>query len=204
MRDWPSNPVPRYPTAVFLDRDGTINVDTHYPHAIEDLAVYPAALEGLRRLSRLPVHLIVVSNQAGIAHGRFTVADMSRFNSELRRQVEQAGGRLDAFYFCPHEELHEIHPNEEPCSCSKPQPGMLLEAQRDFDLDLRESVLIGDKSSDVLAGRRAGVRTILVRTGKGGRERHAVAAEPHMVADDLGEAAVLVERRVFAPALVAP
>lgn len=200
MRDWPESPEPRYPVAVFVDRDGTINVDTHYPHEIEDLHLYPGALEGLRRLARLPVHVIVVSNQAGIAHGQFTRVDMSRFNEELRRSVEASGGRIDAFYFCPHKEPHELAPGEEACPCSKPKPGMLLEAARDFGIDPGRSVMIGDKRSDILAGRRAGSSTILVHTGKAGLEPGGVNVAPDSVADDLAAAARLVEAHLFAPA----
>lgn len=200
MRDWPADPEPRHPVAVFIDRDGTINVDTHYPHRVEDLQLYPEALEGLRRLARLPVQVVVVSNQAGIAQGRFTTADMARFNQELRRRVEEAGGRIDGFYYCPHKEPHELSPGEAPCPCSKPRPGMLLEAARDFGLDLGRSTMIGDKTSDVLAGEAVGCSTILVRTGKGGLEPGRVEVAPDFVADDLAAAARRVEEHLPVPA----
>jgi histidinol-phosphate phosphatase family protein len=87
---------------VFLDRDGTINADTHFPYRTEDLEFVPGAVEGLKQLAKLPLDIIVVSNQAGIALGLFTRAQMSEFNAELRSRVEAFGARIDAFYFCPH------------------------------------------------------------------------------------------------------
>lgn len=194
MRDWPEIVEPRYERAVFLDRDGTINVDTHYPHTIDELEFYPGSLEALRVLGDLPVHVLVVSNQAGIALGRFTREEMSRFNEELRYRIEQAGGRIDAFYFCPHDERKGLPPDEESCNCSKPGPGMLLEAARDFDVDLERSVMIGDKSSDIVAGKEAGCATILVRTGKAGQERGETYTTPDLVMPDLGVAARHLER----------
>ena len=135
MRDWPEKPVPQYSYAVFLDRDGTINVDTHFPHEADLLEIAPGAIEGIRMLSMLPLHIIVVSNQAGIALGIFTREQMSEFNAELRSRVERAGGRIDAFYFCPHHEPKHLSSKTPLCSCSKPRPGMLLEAAEDFKLD---------------------------------------------------------------------
>jgi D-glycero-D-manno-heptose 1,7-bisphosphate phosphatase len=127
MRDWPKKVVPRYQHAIFLDRDGTINADL--------LENAPGAIEGIKMLSMLPLHIIVVSNQAGIALGVFTREQMSEFNAELRSRVESAGGRIDAFYFCPHHEPKHLSTGTPLCSCSKPRPGMLLEAAEDFGLD---------------------------------------------------------------------
>jgi D-glycero-D-manno-heptose 1,7-bisphosphate phosphatase len=190
MRDWPAVPDPKYRSAVFLDRDGTINVDSDYPHDVRNLELIPHALGGLQTLARLPVHVIVFSNQAGIALGLFTRDEMSRFNSELRRRVEKAGGRIDAFYYCPHREAKDLTPGEIPCPCSKPGAGMLFEAAQDFGLDLRSSVVIGDKRSDVMAGKTAGCLTILLETGKTGKEEMAPRVAPDFVAADLSQAAV--------------
>lgn len=189
MRDWPAVPDPRYHVAVFLDRDGTINVDTDYPHDVGHLEFIPHALDGLQTLARLPVHVIVVSNQAGIALGIFTRKQMSHFNRELRGRVKKAGGRIDAFYYCPHKEGKDLLPGERPCSCSKPGAGMLFEAARDYNLDLHSSVVIGDKRSDVMAGKTAGCLTILLETGKAGKEEMAPQVVPDFMATDLLEGA---------------
>lgn len=200
MRDWPLKPEPKHRVAVFLDRDGTINVDNGYVHDVGQLEFIPHALDGLRILAELPAHIIVFSNQAGIALGIFTRSEMSAFNSTVRRRVEDAGGRVDAFYYCPHKEPKDLLSSELPCPCSKPAAGMLIEAGRDFKLDLRQSFVIGDRRSDVMAGKTAGCRTILVETGEAGGKDMAPRAVPDFVASDLHRAAVrlraLVDGRV--------
>lgn len=193
MRDWPQSPSPRFRRAVFLDRDGTINVDSHYPHRIETMEFIPMAVDGLRLLATLPLDVIVISNQAGIALGIFTKEQMSKFNAELRRRIEHSGCRIDAFYFCPHLEPSQLPQGAPPCSCSKPSPGMLLEATQEFELDLVKSFVIGDKTSDIVAGETASCTTILVKTGKGGVEDGASKIEPDHVAQNLYEASLIVK-----------
>lgn len=190
MRDWPkTRPVPRYRQAVFLDRDGTINVDTHYPHQIDQLEFLPGSLDGLRILSKLNVHIIVVSNQAGIALGMFKEHHLNAFNNELRSRIIKAGGRIDAFYYCPHYELKDLKPGQLPCSCSKPSSGMLYEASKDFKIDLEKSYFVGDKSSDIMAGKNVGCKTILVETGNAGKEEGYIYVKADYVAKNLFEAA---------------
>ena len=193
MRDWPENPTPHYRRAVLLDRDGTINIDTHYPHQAELLEIIPEAIDGLKMLAGLPLHIIVVSNQGAIALGIFTREQMSQFNAELRSRVEHAGGRIDAFYFCPHLESKHLPPGVSPCACSKPSPGMLLEAAKDFELDLSRSFFIGDKTSDISAGESVGCVTILVKSGKAGKEEGALPVEPKYFAENLYDAALIVQ-----------
>ena len=193
MRDWPAKPNARYAHAVFLDRDGTINVDTHFPHRVQSFDFIPKAIDGLRLLAALPLHIIVVSNQAGIALGIFTQEQMSQFNTELRSRVEHAGGRIDAFYFCPHLEAKHLLSGVSPCECSKPSPGMLLEAAKEFKLDLSESFVIGDKTSDIAAGESVGCMTILLKTGKAGREEGALPIKPKYFVEDLHEAASVIQ-----------
>lgn len=193
MRDWPEQITTHYPRAVFMDRDGTINVDTHYPHKVEELEIIPSALEAIKILAARPVAIIVSSNQAGIALGHFTREQMSRFNAEIRERVIRAGGRIDAFYFCPELEAKNLPAGAPVAECVKPSPGMLLEAARDFQIDLAQSFMIGDTTADVEAGRRAGCTTILVRTGKAGREENALAVEPTYDVADLYEAAIKVQ-----------
>jgi D-glycero-D-manno-heptose 1,7-bisphosphate phosphatase len=194
MRDWPSHVRPKYDRAIFLDRDGTISVDTHYPHRVDDVSLIPGSLRALERLSALPAHIIVVSNQAGIALGLFGRGDMSRYNEELRARVERGGGRIDAFYFCPDREPKDLKQGETPSPCAKPAPGMLLEAAEDFGLDLTRSIMVGDKASDIAAGHAAGCRSILVKTGKGGLgEAESATVSADATADDLDAAALIVD-----------
>jgi len=151
------------------------------------------ALDGLRLLATLELHIIVVTNQAGIALGMFTADDMSRFNAEIRSRVRDAGGRIDAFYFCPHLEAKDLSFGASPCECSKPAPGLLYEAATDFGLHLHECICVGDKNSDVLMGKAAGCRTILLKTGKAGREEGRHTVTPEYFADDLLQAATIIQ-----------
>ncbi|WP_029214959.1 D-glycero-beta-D-manno-heptose 1,7-bisphosphate 7-phosphatase [Kallotenue papyrolyticum] len=172
--------------AVFLDRDGTINVEVNYLHRCEDLVLIPGAAEAIRRFNRAGWLVVVVTNQAGIARGFYDEAAMHALHAHLRERLAAAGARIDAFYFCPH------HPDfTGPCVCRKPADGMLRQAARDHAIDLARSWLIGDSWSDLVAGHAAGCRTLLVRTGYG-RATEARLADmppPDTVVDDLLAAA---------------
>ena len=144
--------------AVFLDRDGTLMHDSGYVGDPALVEVYPAVPEALARLKARGFKTVIVTNQSGIPRGHFTVAD---FHAVQARFEELVGpGLIDAMYFCAD------HP-EAATDRRKPGPGMLLEAARDQGLDLARSWMIGDRAGDVEAGIRAGVRSILVRTGEG-------------------------------------
>ena len=139
--------------AAFFDRDGTINVDFGHVYRPEDLAFVPGTPELIRRYNDAGVPVLVVTNQAGIAKGLYTEAQMQAFHAYMDGRLRQGwGAHIDAFYFCPH------HPDYTgPCSCRKPAPGLLLRAAREWDVDLSASVMYGDKESDRLAAVRAGV-----------------------------------------------
>jgi D-glycero-D-manno-heptose 1,7-bisphosphate phosphatase len=195
MRDWPEQTVVRYGRAIFVDRDGTIVRDTHYPHRIEELAFESRALEGMRLLAQLPAAILVVSNQAGIAKGLFTREQMSLFNLELRRRVERAGGRIDAIYYCPHLEAKDTATGTAACACSKPGSGMLQEAALDFHLNLPDCYLVGDKNSDIAAGQAVGAQTVLLRTGKAGQDGYELRDAPAVVVADMTAAAEWIRDR---------
>jgi D-glycero-D-manno-heptose 1,7-bisphosphate phosphatase len=176
--------------AVFLDRDGTINVDKHFVHRIDQWEWIPGAVEAIRGFNQLGFRVIVVSNQAGIARGYYTEEDVRRLHEHVRRVLEEMGARVDAFYFCPH------HPDLGPaCPCRKPLPGLLLQAQRECGLDLSRSFMIGDKVIDVLAGRAAGANPLLVETGYG-RDQKAQAPAGTVVVPDLPAALEWIQGRI--------
>ncbi len=151
--------------AVFLDRDGTLVHPKHYPSSPADLLLYNNIGQGLRNLQLLGFRLVVITNQSGLARGYFTYADLQCMHNYLMSELEQLGVGLDAIYYCPH------HPDGVSpelairCDCRKPQPGMLLRAAADLDLDLNDSWFVGDILDDIEAGNRAGCRTILVDLG---------------------------------------
>lgn len=141
-----------------FDRDGTINVDTGHLHEPEKLELIPTTVDIMRGYSDDPDYkVVVVTNQAGIAKGLYTEADMRRLHRYMENELEKFGVHVDAWYFCPH------HPDYTgPCECRKPAPGMLLAAMRDFDAESVECLMYGDKPSDETAAIAAGVRFFAV------------------------------------------
>jgi D-glycero-D-manno-heptose 1,7-bisphosphate phosphatase len=166
--------------AVFLDRDGTLMREVNYCADPKQVEIFPGVSEALVRLKQAGYKLIVISNQAGIGRGYFTEAQYRLVEAEVARQVRPA--IFDAVYFCP--DRPDLATDRR-----KPAPGMVFEAQRDFDLDLASSFLIGDKAIDIECGRNAGLRTILVKTGYGANETHAV---PDWLAEDFSAAADII------------
>jgi D-glycero-D-manno-heptose 1,7-bisphosphate phosphatase len=153
--------------AFFLDRDGVINEEVSYLGKPEQLRLIEGAAKAVRRLNLLNLPVVVVTNQAGVARGYFTEEDVVKVHAHLDHLLAQAGARIDLYRYCPHFEESTIEQYRMKCLCRKPQPGMLLEAAEQLGLDPRQSVLVGDRRSDLEAGRAAGCQTILVRTGYG-------------------------------------
>jgi histidinol-phosphate phosphatase family protein len=144
--------------AVILDRDGVLNARpprAEYIRRPEDVRWLPGALEALRLFADAGWQVVVVSNQAGVGRGLMTTADVDAVNAHMRQEAEEAGGRIDAFYYCP-------HGWDEGCDCRKPRPGMLFRAQRDFHLDLTRTTFVGDDERDGHAALAAGCRPALV------------------------------------------
>jgi D-glycero-D-manno-heptose 1,7-bisphosphate phosphatase len=148
--------------ALFLDRDGTLVEPYHYPSHPEHLRLYPTVGPELRRLQQAGFCLVVVTNQAGLARGYFSDADLQRLHVHLVGALARWGVRLDAIYHCPHHPDGAVPALAVRCACRKPRPGMLLQAAADLDVDLRRSWLVGDILDDVEAGARAGCQTVLV------------------------------------------
>lgn len=169
--------------AVFLDRDGTLVHPRHYPSRPEELCLYEGIDAELRRLQASGFRLIVITNQAGLAHGYFTTADLDRMHAHLTDELARHGVRLDGIYHCPHHPEGSVAELSIACHCRKPQPGMLLRAAADFDLDLQRSWFVGDILDDIEAGKRAGCATILVDIGTESLPT-ATIREPHFVASD--------------------
>lgn len=151
------------PRAIFLDRDGVINVNR--PNNVtrwDEFKFESGSLEALARLAATDFYLIVVSNQSAIGRGQMTRAVLDSIHAQMQAEVARVGGRIDRVYYCP-------HTPEEKCACRKPAPEMLERGRDEFALDLTQSFFIGDWIDDVRAARNAGVIPILVRTGRGAR-----------------------------------
>jgi len=185
--------------AIFLDRDGTLNEDLGYTHEVERLRLLPGVVPGLKQLAALGFRLVIVTNQSGIARGRFSLDDMRRFNDALCGRLAGEGIEIAAVYHSPYHPTEGVGPYRRDSECRKPRPGMLLAAARDLALDLPASFAIGDKISDVAAGRAAGCRTILVQTGRAGQGEPELTARPDAVARDLVHAAQLIAQWPASP-----
>lgn len=163
--------------AVFLDRDGTIIEDEGYLADASKIRFVPGALAALRAFRERGFLLVVISNQAGIARGLITPAQHAEIDGRVKALLAAEGVPLDAAYYC-------AHMPGDGCACRKPEPGMLLQAARELDIELARSFMVGDKLSDVAAGHAAGCRTALLGPGKDASSFPGSAPEPTHRAND--------------------
>lgn len=163
--------------AVFLDRDGTINLDKGYFYRPEDFEFEQDSVAAIRLLNQAGYKVFVISNQAGIALGHFTEKQVDELHTWLRAELAKYGAQVDGFYYCPHHAKQGIGEYKTVCECRKPAPGLLLQAAEEWEIDLEKSYMVGDHNSDVEAGRAAGVTSIFVRTGHGEHEEQFVAPD---------------------------
>lgn len=144
--------------AAFFDRDGTINKDTKYLFKAEELLFIDGMPEFIKKWNQWGYLVIVITNQSGIARGYYTKEDMDKLHLYMNSELKKIGAHIDAFYYCPH------HPDiTGPCNCRKPATGMLEQAIDEWNIDPLQSVLFGDKKSDIEAAEKCGIRGILVR-----------------------------------------
>ena len=163
--------------AIFLDRDGTLNIDYGYVHEIDNFKFIDGAIDALRELKKMGYMLVLVTNQSGIARGYFSEEQFLQLTEWMDWSLAEQDVDLDGIYYCPH------HPEgkgeyKENCDCRKPKPGMLLQAIKELKIDPTQSIMVGDKIEDLKAGIGAKVKmNVLVRTGK------TVTEEGERVAD---------------------
>lgn len=143
--------------AVFLDRDGVINKDTGYVHKIEDFLILPGVIESLKILQSKGYKLIIVTNQGGIAKKYYTLDDFTKLNNHMLSIFEENKIKIEKVYFCP-------HAPEEDCECRKPKTKFVYDAEKEFNIDLKNSWVIGDKMSDIKMGEDCGCRALLVES----------------------------------------
>ncbi len=143
--------------AAFLDRDGVINLDRAYVHQWSEFEFVPGAVDAMRRLREAGYVLIVVTNQSGLARGMYTEAQFQELTQHMRTALAAAGAEVEAVYHCPHHPKGTVPELAVDCDCRKPEPGMILRAAREHGLSLADSLLVGDKPSDIEAARAAGV-----------------------------------------------
>lgn len=153
--------------AVFLDRDGTLIKEINYLARWQDVELLPGAGPAVASLRQGGYAVVLITNQSGIARGLFTEKDLGFIHHELARQLGEFGTRLDGIYYCPHHPTGISSLYRLDCDCRKPKPGMILRASGALGLDLRRSLMVGDRWKDLQAGRAAGCLTALVLTGYG-------------------------------------
>jgi len=178
--------------AVFLDRDGTLNVEKEYLHRAEDWEWVPGAIEAIRLLNQAGFVVIVTTNQSGVARGYYNEQAVRDLHASVDRWLKAEGARVDGYYYCPH---HPQYGSVRDCDCRKPAPGLLLAAAREHDIDLANSYVVGDKASDVGAARAVGAAPILVATGYGEAERAKVDANVPFMPDVLAAVQHIVAKR---------
>jgi D-glycero-D-manno-heptose 1,7-bisphosphate phosphatase len=153
--------------AVFLDRDGTLNVEKEYLFRPADFEFISGAPEAIRRLNRAGYLVLVVTNQSGVARGYFGLEEVERLHRHIAALLVEHGARIDGFYVCPHHPTAGQGVWRRSCACRKGEPGLLLQAAVEHGIDLARSFMIGDKEADIEAGERAGCTPLLVLTGYG-------------------------------------
>ncbi|MFU2114782.1 D-glycero-beta-D-manno-heptose 1,7-bisphosphate 7-phosphatase [[Pasteurella] aerogenes] len=152
--------------AIFLDRDGTLNIDYGYVHEIDQFHFIEGSIEALQQLKQMGYLLVLVTNQSGIARGYFSEQQFLQLTEWMDWSLADRGVDLDGVYYCPH------HPDgigefKQDCDCRKPKAGMLNQAIKELKIDPARSIMIGDKMEDMIAGKSAGIKTnVLVRSGK--------------------------------------
>ena len=175
--------------AVFLDRDGTINEEMGYINHPDRFVVFPFVAEAIRIFNQLGLKVIVVTNQSGIARGYFEESMVIGLHDRLVKGMAQADASIDAIYYCPHHPTEGIKPYRLECDCRKPKPGMIIQAARDHDIDLKKSYMIGDRYKDIVFGNNLNLRTGFVMTGYGKGEyiyqKHQWKRQPDLTAENL-------------------
>ena len=150
---------------MFLDRDGTINEDCGHIQTPEELVLLPGAASAIRRLNASPYLTVVVTNQSVIARGKCTESDMNTIHNRLQSLIGEFGASIDRIYYCPHYPEQIAGGRKDLkilCECRKPEPGLILRATKNMNIDLNKSWMVGDMTSDIEAAKRAGIRSILL------------------------------------------
>lgn len=152
--------------AIFLDRDGTINVDNHHVFRIDEFEFIEKTAESISIFKALGFKVIVVTNQSGVAKGLYSELDVLKLHQHINKVLSKIDVKIDAFYYCPHHPLGVIKQYSTDCDCRKPKPGMILKALSEHNIDGDKSILIGDNETDILAGKKAKIGlNYLVKSG---------------------------------------
>ena len=181
--------------AIFLDRDGTINVDHGYVHEVDQFQFIDGVIDALHELKKMGFALVLLTNQSGIARGKFTEDQFMQLTEWMDWSLADRGVDLDGIYYCPHHPDAGEGEYRQQCDCRKPQPGMFISAQRHLHIDMAASYMVGDKVEDMQAAQAAGVGTkVLVKTGKPVTEEGEKLAD--WLIDSLADLPKTIKQRV--------
>lgn len=178
--------------AVFLDRDGTLNVEVNYLHRIENFEWVPGAPDAVRRLNALGLPVLVVTNQAGVAHGHFPEEKIEQLHAFIQEELRKHEAQINAFYYSPYHPEGNVPEYRKKSPCRKPNPGMFKQAIREWAVDPARSYVVGDKNSDLIPGNELGMTTVRVQTGYGRREEDDTI--PDYIVPDIRSAVALIEQ----------
>ena len=179
--------------AFFLDRDGTVIKHFELMRSSSQLKLLPRASQAIKTMNDRGFLVFLVSNQPVIARGLATPEEVEVIHDNLKEKLRQSGARIDAVYFCPHHPNADVKKYRIKCRCRKPSPGMILKAVKEFNIDPKKSFMVGDAMIDIVAGKRAGLKTVLVKTGPGhALDENFKHIKPNFTVRDIGDAAALV------------
>jgi mannose-1-phosphate guanylyltransferase / phosphomannomutase len=180
--------------AVFLDRDGTIIKQIELLHKVSDVKLLPQAARAIRDLNHLGYLTVIVTNQPVIARGISTPKEVDKIHAVLIGRLKRGGAKIDAVYFCPHHPEATLKKYRMRCKCRKPEIGMILSAAKKYGIDLKKSFMVGDSTRDTQAGNRAKLKTILVKTGHGGKDVWQFKSKPDFVVKNLSGAVKIIKK----------
>ena len=166
--------------AVFIDRDGTIARDVPYCSRVEDFEIFPSVPQAIKLLNEHGLKVVVITNQSGVARGYFTEEILHQIHQRMKEELAKYGAQIDAIYYCPH------HPDDG-CECRKPKPMLILQAAEDLGINLTLSYMVGDMMQDIVAGKAAGCKTVLLNSDSSKEEPDTKS--PDHIAPDLFKAA---------------
>jgi histidinol-phosphate phosphatase family protein len=179
--------------AVFMDRDGTIIRQVELLHKVSQVRLFPDAVAAIKKFNDLGYLVVIITNQPVIARGIIGPKEVDRIHAVLIDRLAKKGAKIDAVYFCPHHPKANVKKYRMECRCRKPNIGMITDAVKDMNIDLKKSFFIGDSTRDILAANRAKVKMILLKTGHGGKDVWQFKSKPDFVVKNLASAAQIVK-----------
>ena len=181
--------------AVFIDRDGTLNVEVGNLRYLSQLRLLPKTAEAIHKLRRKNFLVIVISNQPVVARGWITEKQLDRIHTVITERLAKKKTIIDAIYYCPHHPDANIKKYKKNCSCRKPHLQLIKRATKKFNISLQNSYLVGDSTRDIQTAKNAGIKSILVKTGYGGKDKK-FNVKPDYTADNLYKAVELISKNV--------